>query len=194
MDDRSISAAQEPLADAIVLEMGGVRGEYLVLSESDTRDVVISFLTCLVPLAKLYQREWSREQRMARADYAGGLDALLAELESRLAQPLPLAPTPDEQFISEIGRLREACRVEMLFRPKGGRGVNNMKYSCASNALYLMQRFSRRPISGSAETAYPAITALLYEAVTGERDANCKRAYDWILRSHHRGSRYDSRR
>jgi hypothetical protein len=68
------------------------------------------------------------------------------------------------------------------FRPKGGQKVNDMKRSCAGVALGLMRNYSRRPISGSAETAYPVITALLYEAVTGEREANTKRACDWIIR------------
>jgi hypothetical protein len=146
--------------------------------------VVMSFVECLVALDRVYRQEWSREQRMAEAHYAESLDGLLAELESRLTHPL--APTPDAQIISGLKRMRAACRTQMLFRPKSGRGVSRMKRGCAGSALHLMQRFSRRPIAGSAETAFPVITALLFEAVTGEQEASCKRACDHILR-YHRG-------
>jgi hypothetical protein len=91
--------------------------------------------------------------------------------------------------------MREACRIRMLFRPKSGRGTSSMKRSCAGSALHLMQWFSRRPNSGSAETSFPVITALLYETVTGEHDASCKRACDWTLRYSSRSRLwYDSRR
>jgi hypothetical protein len=171
----------EIVAD-IVLELGGAQGESLVLSENNTRDVVMSFVTMLTALDMVYRKEWSREQRTSEADYAKNFDCLLAELESKLAHPL--APSPDVQLISGIGRMREACRIQMLFRPKGGRGTSAMKRGCAGSALHLMQFFSRCPISGSAETAFPVITALLYEAATGEREASCKRACDHILRYH----------
>jgi hypothetical protein len=61
-----------------------------------------------------------------------------------------------------------------------------MKRSCAGSAFHLMQTFSRRPIAGSAESSFWVITQLLFEAVTGEKEANCKRACDHILRYHGR--------
>jgi hypothetical protein len=167
-----------------VLELGDARGQCIVLSENDTRDVVMSFVDSLVALDRVYRGEWSREERMAEAEYAENLDAQLAELESRLKNPL--APKPNVQIVSGIKQMRAACRAQMLLRPKGGRAVDRMKRSCAGSALCLMQRFSRRPIAGSAETAFPVITALLFEAVTGEQEASCKRACDHILR-YHRG-------
>jgi hypothetical protein len=189
--ERTISArplaptrSLDEIADDIVLELGDAGGECLVLPESDTRDVVMSFVDSLVALDRVYRREWSREERMAEAEYAEKLDAHLAELECRLKHPL--APTPDVQIISGIKQMRAACRTRMLLRPKGGRAAHCMKRSCAGSALHLMQRFSRRPIAGSAETAFPVITALLFEAVTGEQEASCKRACDHILR-YHRG-------
>jgi hypothetical protein len=175
--DRAIStrSRDEIIAD-IVLELGDVRGESLILSEADTRAEAMALVSRLTAGA----RKWSREQRMAEANHAQSIDGLLAELESRLADPL--APRFNAQLISGIGRMRELCRRQMLFRPKGGREVDHMKRGCARSALYLMQRFSRRPISGSAETSFPVVTMLLFEAVTGERDANCKRAYEYVLR------------
>jgi hypothetical protein len=37
------------------------------------------------------------------------------------------------------------------------------------------------PIAGAAESPFWVITQLLFEAVTGEKEANCKRACDYIL-------------
>ena len=172
------STAPEPtrsldeIVDDIVLEFGD-----LILPEATTRAEVMSLVSRLDAGA----RKGSREQRRAEVDHAQSIDGLLAELELRLADPL--APRFNKRLISGIGQMREACqRIQMLFQPKGGREVNHVKRLCASSAFYLMQMFSRRPISGSAGNPFPAVTELLFEAVTGEPDANCKRACDAILR------------
>jgi hypothetical protein len=102
--EQAISTASEParshddIVAEIVLELGDARGEFLVLSENDTRAVVMSFVRSLTALDSVYRKEWSRKQRVAEADYAQSLDGLLAELESKLTHPL--APTPDVQLIS----------------------------------------------------------------------------------------------
>jgi hypothetical protein len=187
--EQAISTAPEStrsldeIVDDIVLELGGARGESLVESENDTRAWVTAHVECSV---RAKQQERSRKQRKAEADHAERLDGLLAELESMLKHPL--TPAPDTGLLSGIERMRATCRMKTLpwFRPKGGRNVDYTKRNCAGVALHLVRRYSRLPISGSAETAHPAITALLYEAVTGERDANCKRAYEWILRYNRR--------
>jgi hypothetical protein len=177
--EQAISTAPEPtrsrdeIVDDIVRELGDARGESL--TENDIRAEVMSLVSRLTAGA----RKGSREQRRAEADHAQSIDGLLAELELRLADPL--APRFNKQLISAIGQMREACRRQMLFRPKGGREVDHLKRFCASSAFYLMQKL-RRTISGSAETSFPVVTALLYEAASGERDANCKRAYEHVLR------------
>jgi hypothetical protein len=185
--EQAISTASEPtrsrdeIISDIVLELGGARGETLVESENDTRDWVTAHVECSVA-----HPPRSPRATQAEADHAKKLDGLLAELESSLTHPQ--APAPDAGLLSGIERMRATCRMKTLpwFRPKGGRNVNYVKRNCAGVALHLVRRYSRHPISGSAETAYPVITALLYEAVTGERDANCKRAYEWILRFNRR--------
>jgi hypothetical protein len=173
--------SRDEIISDIVLELDDARDESLV-AENDTRAWVTAYVECLVA----QRQDRSREQRKAEADYAERLDGLLTELESSLTHPL--APTPDAGLLSGIERMRSMCRTKTLpwFRPKGGRNVNYIKRSCAGVALHLVRRFSRRPISGSAETAFPVVTALLHEAVTGERNASCKRAYEWILRHNRR--------
>lgn len=187
----------------VVRELGDATYKRLVLSEADTHDAVMSFINVLVALNGVYQREWSREQRIAEAKYAEDLDSLLAQLESKLKHPLaatffgvPRAGriVPDDGtvgadqrvFIEDLAQMREVCRVAMLFRPKHGRSSDRMKRSCAGSAFHLMQTFSRRPVAGSAESPLWVITQLLFEAVTGEKEANCKRACDYILRCRRR--------
>jgi hypothetical protein len=182
----------------VVCELGDATYKQLVLSEANTHDAVMSFVNTLVGLDRVYQWEWSREQRIAEAKYAEGLDSLLAQFESKLKHPLATAffgapragrMVPDDAaiaddqrvFIEKLAQMREVCRVGMLFRPKRGRGSDRMKRSCAGSAFHLMQTFSRRPIAGSAESPFWVITQLLFEAVTGEKEANCKRACDYIL-------------
>jgi hypothetical protein len=167
----------------IVRELGDATYKQLVLSKADTHDVVMSFVDNLVVVNLIYQREWSRKHRIAEAQYAEDLDSLLAQLESKLNHPLAGAFFAADQrvFIEKLAQMREVCRVYMLFRPKRGRSSDAMKRSCASSAFYLMQTFSRRPIAGSAESPFWVITQLLFEAVTGEKEANCKRACDYIL-------------
>ena len=179
---RAISTAPEPtrsreeIVDDIMREFGGARGESLILSEADTRTGVLSFVTRLTAGA----RKWSREYRKAEADCAQGIDDLLTELESKLKDPL--APRFNAQVISTIGSMRESCQAQMQFRPKDGREFDHLKHYCARSARHLMQSFSRRKISGSAETSFPVVTALLFESTTGKRDANVKRACDATLR------------
>ena len=178
----------------VVRELGDATYKQLVLSEANTHDAVMSFVNVLVAVDRAYQREWSREQRIAEAKYAEGL---LAQLESKLKHPLatayfipragPIVPddaaiAADQQvFIEKLAQMRQECRVAMSLRPKRGRSSDRMKRSCAGSAFHLMQTFSRRPIAGSAESPFWVITQLLFEAVTGEKEANCKRACDYIL-------------
>jgi hypothetical protein len=187
----------EIVAD-VVRELGDATYKQLMLSEADTHDAVMSFVNVLAAVNRVYQREWSHEQRIAEARYAEKMDSLLAQLEAELKHPFATAffgapyagrIVPDDAtiadyhrvFIEELAQMREGCRVAMLFRPKRGRNSDRMKRSCAGSAFHLMQTFSRRPVAGSAESPFWVITQLLFEAVTGEKEANCKRACDYIL-------------
>ena len=182
----------DDIVSDVVFELGDATYKQLVHSEAITRDAVMSYVDTLVGLNRLYQQEWSGEQRLAEAKYAEDLDSLFAQLESKLKHPLATrlfgapddAPIADDQRlpIKELAQMRQVCRVAVLFRPKRGRGSDRMKRSCAGNAFHMMQTFSRRPIAGSAESPFWVITQLLFEAVTGEKEANCKRACDSILR------------
>jgi hypothetical protein len=126
----------------------------------------------------------SREERRAVADYNQSIDAKVTELESMLKDWR--AARPDAGFISGIERTRAACRMRMALRPKRGQQTDHVKLACARCAFDLMKRFSRHPISGSADSSFQLITARLYEAVIGEPDASCKRACESILREKRR--------
>jgi hypothetical protein len=45
-----------------------------------------------------------------------------------------------------------------------------------------MENLSRRTITGTKDSAFRAIASLLYEAISGKRDADLKRACDAELR------------
>jgi hypothetical protein len=92
-----------------------------------------------------------------------------------------------ESFRAELKRMREVC----------SRAINNglgyhpnydpTKRFCAQFARGLMENLSRRTITGTKDSAFRAIASLLYEAVTGKRDADLKRACDAWLRQPHTG-------
>src|SRR5689334_7582813 len=106
----------DEIVDDIVRELGDARGER---PENDTRAEVMSLVSRLTAGA----RKGVREQRRAEVDHAQNIDSLLAELELRLADPL--APRFNKRLIDGIRQMREACqRIQMSFRPKGGREVN----------------------------------------------------------------------
>jgi hypothetical protein len=87
-----------------------------------------------------------------------------------------------ESFRAELKRKREVC----------SRAINNglgyhpnydpTKRLCAQFARSLMENLSRRAITGTKDSAFRAITSLLYEAISGKRDADLKRACDAELR------------
>jgi hypothetical protein len=84
-------------------------------------------------------------------------------------------------FAAELKRLREVC----------ARGVGSgfgyhpnydpTKYFCAFWAYGLIKGYSDRPITGTTDGAFRVITSLLYEAVSGQPEADLKRACDSCL-------------
>jgi hypothetical protein len=56
-----------------------------------------------------------------------------------------------------------------------------MCHLCAWHALGLMRELSDRKITGTKDSAFRVVTGLLYEAVSGQPDADLKRACDSVL-------------
>jgi hypothetical protein len=147
--------------------------------ENALRAEMVLLVTRLTALKN--RRGRLREQRMAEAKYAQSLDDQLAKLESMLDHPL--APWVGAGFISGIKGMREALLRQIQSRPKGGQQTDHVKVACAIGAFHSMLKYSRRKIQGTDGSPFPTITARLYEAVTGERDANVQRACYTVLRS-----------
>jgi hypothetical protein len=87
-----------------------------------------------------------------------------------------------DSFGAELKRLRQVC----------ARGVGSgfgyhpnydpTKYFCAFFAYGWMKGYSDRPITGTEDGAFRIITSLTYEAVSGQPEADLKRACDSCLR------------
>jgi hypothetical protein len=153
-------------------------GRNPISPENAIRAEIVSMGTRLTAL--VIRQERLRDERRAVADYAQSIDAKLTEFESMLKDCR--APRPDAGFISGMGLMRADCQMRMGLRPKRGQGTNHVKIACARCVFNLMKRFSRLKISGSPNSSFQIITARLYELVTGEPDANCKRACESVLR------------
>jgi hypothetical protein len=59
--------------------------------------------------------------------------------------------------------------------------ADHAKHLCAWHALGLMRELSDRKITGTKDSAFRVVTGLLYEAVSGQPDADLKRACDSVL-------------
>jgi hypothetical protein len=85
-------------------------------------------------------------------------------------------------FLDELKRLRIEC--EELVRSPGGFHPNKdiAKGNAAWCALQLMRDFSKSSPSGTAEGPFRAITSLIYQALSGNCEADLKRACDEVIR------------
>ncbi len=83
---------------------------------------------------------------------------------------------------AEITRLREVCARAV--DPGFGYHPNydRLKRFCARFARDVMLDLSDRAITGTKDGAFRTITSLLYEAISGQSDADLKRACDSELR------------
>lgn len=88
-----------------------------------------------------------------------------------------------EPFYLELRRLRQVCA--RAINPGFGLhpNVNHAKSLCPWFALGLMRELSNAKITGTKDAAFRVISGLLYEAVSGEPDADLKRACDEVLRN-----------
>ena len=150
----------------------------------------------LVPLdAKLFDRRLYR----AHAEQLDGallkVETLLASIPDGLAFALfdPVTITEDgalvpssidqDSLAGELKRLRKVCADAIDpgfgFHPN----YDPVKYHCAWFAHVMMRKLSDMKISGTKDGAFWTITSLLYEAVSGQKNAALKRACDSVLRN-----------
>jgi hypothetical protein len=88
-----------------------------------------------------------------------------------------------DSFVAELKRLRNVCAhaVDPGFATHPN--YDHAKHLCAWHALGLMRELSDRKITGTKDSAFRVVTGLLYEAVSGQPDADLKRACDSVLQN-----------
>jgi hypothetical protein len=88
-----------------------------------------------------------------------------------------------DSFAGELKRLRKVCAGAIDpgfgFHPN----YDPVKYHCAWFAHCLIRELSDMKISGTKDGAFWTITSLLYENVSGQKNAALKRACDSVLRN-----------
>lgn len=171
----------------------------------------LDVLLKLTPLqTKLYDRARNRDHAHQLDSALTELETLLASAPGLLAwflfDPLPpvtmtedgvlMQPMPPpiddierayrkhaDAFAAELKRLRKVCA--RAIGPGLGHHPNydHAKQMCASFARGLMLGLSDRKITGTKDDAFRTIAGLLYEAISGQHDADLKRACDSVLRN-----------
>jgi hypothetical protein len=84
-------------------------------------------------------------------------------------------------FCAELKRLRKVCARAVDPGFASHPNYDHAKHLCAWFALGLMRELSDGKITGTKDSAFRVITGLLYEAVSGQPDADLKRACDSVL-------------
>jgi hypothetical protein len=130
---------------------------------------------------------FEREAIKTERDRARGLIDTIAELERQfrnapreLKLDFPIDDLhPDShpaRLFAELNYVRERCEAIIADTLTAGR-KDQVKRSCARVALHLIRTFSTQGAAcGSDESTFPRITALIYEALTGEEKASGFRA------------------
>ena len=80
-------------------------------------------------------------------------------------------------------RLREVCARAVDPGLASHPNYDHAKHLCAWHALGLMRELSEGKITGTKDSAFRVVTGLLYEAVSGQPDADLKRACDSVLQN-----------
>ena len=110
-------------------------------------------------------------------------DGLLMQVPSSIDQFKRSSQKRADSFAGELKRLRKVCADAIDpgfgFHPN----YDHVKFQCAWTAHHLMRELSDTRISGTKDGAFWTITSLLYEAVSGQKDAALKRACDSVLRN-----------
>jgi len=157
----------------------------------------LRFLLALAPLAA------NRSDRTDNRTHAQKLDVALLNVE-KLLDSAPSAlqrhlwnPITEQDiesanrkradsvnsFTTELKRLREICAHAIDPGFGHHQNYNLVTFLCAQCAYDLMQDVSNRKITGTKDDAFRAIASLLYEAASGQHDADLKRACDFVLRT-----------
>jgi hypothetical protein len=133
-----------------------------------------------------YSSRIERDDRRRNRVHARKLDSALAEVQRLAASaPIPLASLLSESansFVPELKRWRRKCA--RLIDWKFGQHPNYEvgKHMCAAFAFDLMETLSEKKITSAKDSTFRAIASLLYEAVSGNRGVDLKRACDDVLR------------
>jgi hypothetical protein len=85
-------------------------------------------------------------------------------------------------FTGELKRLRKVCA--RAIKPGLGDHANydELKHMAAYIARGLLTELSQHEVTGTKDAPFRAITSLFYEAASGQRNADLKRACDDVLR------------
>ena len=104
------------------------------------------------------------------------------------AMPLPIEDIERayrkraDYFAAELKRLRQVC-VGAIDPGLGSHpNYDHAKHISAYFARGLLSELSKNEITGTEDGPFRTITSLLYEAASGRRDADLKRACDDVLR------------
>jgi hypothetical protein len=198
---RTVSAAKmEAIVEAILDELGGVLGRDLLSSRDETGAKVAGAVKNWIGQFQRWNFWHGREGRKILADHAEKLAELIAALECELdALPEPLAaflfkPTAarrailpedvlmagiesERQALAErLKQMRLACQAQKPPPPR--LEPDRVKDLCAAFAFDLMRAFSRRRSYSYGH--HRAIAGLIYEALTGEVEAELKRSCDRV--------------
>ena len=198
--------ATNEIVEEIVDNLRPWKGDKSVAAITAVVNDRLGVLLKLAPLqAELF--DWARNRAHAKKldDALSEVETLLASAPGALAwflfDPLP-RPTLTEDgelhqvrpsiekieltyradsFSAELKRLRNVCAraVDPGFATHPN--YDHAKHLCAWQALGLMRELSDRKITGTKDSAFRVVTGLLYEAVSGQPDADLKRACDSVL-------------
>jgi hypothetical protein len=200
--------ATNEIVEEIVDNLRPWKGGQSVAAITAAMNDQLAVLLKLAPLeAELFDRARNRAHAKKLDDALSEVETLLASAPGALAwflfDPLP-RPTLTEDgelhqvipsienieltyqaradsFSAELKRLRKVCARAV--DPGFGSHPNydHAKHLCAWHALGLMRELSDRKITGTKDSAFRVVTGLLYEAVSGQPDADLKRACDSVL-------------
>jgi hypothetical protein len=93
-----------------------------------------------------------------------------------------------EAFIVELERLREVCARVIDSRLGPHPNFDHAKNVCAHFAYDFVRELSDHKITGTKDDSFRTIAGPLYEATSGQQDADLKRACDAVLRQRRRGT------
>jgi hypothetical protein len=87
-----------------------------------------------------------------------------------------------DSFDAELKRLRQVCARAIKVGYGYDSNYDRAKHLCAGFAQGLVRELSAKPVTGTMDAPFRAIASVLYEAVSGRRDVDLKRACDSQLR------------